>query len=307
MQASERAAFTPPVLTLDEVGPLLKRPKAPSHFSESSVANLYLFRSTYGFRRSARWAGFLEGAGRTGTPLLVPLEPADRIDWLALDVDAMTRAGFALYPLSCDQARAIVEGPGPRRLSSFTDRDQADYLYLRTALVEQVGHKRKKVRQYVRGLCRTYDVGVEPIVGANLPAARDCLQRWADERADASTADVDECREGLDLAAHGHLDGLAFVIDGRTEAIALVDDSIADTTVVLFLKASRRHRGLADYGLRAIADRYPQKTFVNTCQDLGIPGLRRKKLTLGPAQLVHKVGVYDAATCVLGGRALRHA
>jgi hypothetical protein len=83
--------------------------------------------------------------------------------------------------------------------------------------------------------------------------------------------------------------GLAIRVNGKIEAFSIGEMLNDDTMVVHVEKGNPEIRGI----YVAICSNFcrtlfPQATYVNREQDLGLPGLRHSKLSLKPSSFVHK-------------------
>jgi hypothetical protein len=195
--------------------------------------------------------------------------------------------GLSPYPLYYHEAATIQSQYG-NSLEIFSDRDQADYIYLRDAILNANGFSYRKSRQYISGLMSNYNIIVEPMDKWNRQYLDRFLADWLQHRDIGAFLDSKECSAAFELVSRGLLKGFCVVINGRLEAIMIYDWSVRNVTVALFLKANRAVRGLTDFCYRALCQRTPEKEFVNLCQDLGIPGLRTKKLRMEPCELLAK-------------------
>jgi hypothetical protein len=95
--------------------------------------------------------------------------------------------------------------------------------------------------------------------------------------------------ESLDLR------GGVVTVDGRVEAFTIGAPLNPETAVIQIEIASPAVVGVAQYINREFARRaWTGTTYLNREQDVGVPGLRRAKLSYQPHHLVKKFNLYRA-------------
>jgi len=192
-------------------------------------------------------------------------------------------------------------GLGESPFVSRLDRDQSDYVYLSTDLIELSGRafhgKKNHVNRFARSCEHEYRKLSADLVG-------DCLQlqsRWCDLR---------HCWEHPGLAAEeitihealhhfGELSyvGGAILVEGKVEAFCLGEPLNEETFVCHVEKANPAFDGLyAAINQMFCAAEAAEFTYVNREQDLGVPGLRRAKESYNPHHMEHKYRVTPAVS-----------
>ncbi len=186
-------------------------------------------------------------------------------------------------------------------LAAQLDRDQSDYVYLSTDLIELSGRALHSKRNHVNKFKRTYSYEYRKL-SADL--VEDCLRletEWCDLRHCWETPSLAAEEVGIHEALH-HFGELSYVggvvlVDGKVEAFALGEALNDDTFVSHVEKANPAVDGLyAAINQMFCAGEAAGFTYVNREQDLGVPGLRRAKESYQPHHLVHKYRVALAAT-----------
>jgi len=188
------------------------------------------------------------------------------------------------------------QGLGDVPLTTELDRDQSDYVYLTSDLIELSGRalhaKRNHVNKFKRAYSHEYRRLTPDLVD-------DCLHlesSWCDLRHCWETPSLAAEEVGIHEALH-HFDELSYVggvilVEGNVEAFALGEALNDDTFVCHVEKANPAVDGLYaainQMFCEAEADRF---TYVNREQDLGVPGLRRAKESYQPHHLVPKYRV----------------
>ena len=83
------------------------------------------------------------------------------------------------------------------------------------------------------------------------------------------------------------LSGIVLRIDGTIEAISVFEAMNADTAVIHFEKGSPDFDGVYKAVNMEVANRLqPKVTFIDREEDLGVPGLRKAKLSYHPHHFV---------------------
>lgn len=265
---------------------LAKRYKKRYSFSESSLYNLFLFRKTYKYVLSSRWPDCLEGTTRYNQKFVISLN--DDPNFIRLYSKDIFSHGFGLQPLNKDQTEEIILDNSDKVLKAFQHRDQSDYIYSRTEFLQASGKKYQKHRYHINKTQRNYNVLPELISESNVTGVRQCLYFWKKQFNLGFEMDYSECLEGIDMVLEGILKGYCIFLNGKVESFIIYDDSLLDMSVALFQKTNHNFQGLTDYCYKVYCENDTTSTYFNLCQDLGIPGLRRKKLMMHPITILDK-------------------
>jgi hypothetical protein len=258
----------------------------PDGVSEFTFANLYLFRGHYQYRVSRMGEGALIVSGiqpGRGPFFLTPCAFPGREALAGL---FETHAYWKNIPES-------VLAPERENLERWgfeiaEDRDNFDYLYLRTDLAGLGGKKYHKKRNLVNQFLSSYDHQEWPLTADLIPKARDVLDRWRQDK--GNDGDYDAAREALELFRPLGLEGQLYFIEGKPAGWCL-GESLARGTMfaVHFEKAVGEYKGIYQYMNQAFAASLPDYyTHINREQDLGDEGLRQAKMTYRPSGFVKK-------------------
>ncbi|MFC0878051.1 phosphatidylglycerol lysyltransferase domain-containing protein [Saccharicrinis sp. FJH2] len=261
-------------------------------FSESSILNLFLFRKTYNYIPSQRWPDCLEGKTRYNQKFVIQL--SKNPDFIHLYAQDIFNHGFGIQPLDKTQAQAIVNEYDKLSLNVFQHRDQSDYIYCRKDFLRAYGKKYQKQRYHINKLLREYDIQCEPISESNVNFVRACLELWVKQINNGFLLDYYECLEGIDMVLEGILKGYCVYLNGKVESFIIYDDSLNKMSVALFQKSNHNYQGLTDYCYKVYCENDTKSTYFNLCQDLGILGLRNKKLMMHPFDMLDKYLVLPA-------------
>jgi hypothetical protein len=290
--------FTPLAFELkDEMQPKLFL--APDGVSEFTFAGLYMFRKRYGYRVS-----MLEDK----TFILSGIQPPH--------AEGEGEKRFFMTPLAAPGREVLEELfkthdfwknipesvliPQRERLEEWgveinEDRDNFDYLYLRSDLAELPGKKYHKKRNLVAQFLKSYTHEQKPMTPELIGEAKDVLVQWRENKGNES--DFIASMEALEHFAELNMSGLLFYIDGKSAGWCL-GEPIAGGRI--FTKKNKKgleeYKGVYQYINQTFAASMSESvTHINREQDLGDEGLRQAKMTYRPSGFVRKyTGHYNA-------------
>jgi hypothetical protein len=253
--------------------------------SEFTFANLYLFRHTYDYRVAELPGGGLvitgvkEGKKFFYLPCCVASSKI--FDELMLSHDYMKN----LSESQAVQHRIELEARG---YIVQEDRDNFDYLYLRTDLAELTGREYHKKRNLVNGFISSYECEQKPLRKENVGDALAVLDEW--RKTKGVDGDYRAAREGLELFEELGMRGAVYYIEGQPVGWCLGEPLAKGTMfAVHFEKACDRYKGIYQFINQAFAQSLPAYfKLVNREQDLGNEGLRQAKMTYRPSGFVRK-------------------
>jgi hypothetical protein len=283
--------FTPLTFDLkDEMQPMLYN--ASDGVSEFTFAGLFMFRKRYRYRLSR-----LEDK----TFIISGIQPPHG--------DGGEEKKFFMTPLAAP-GRGVLEElfkthdfwknipesifiPEKERLEEWgieinEDRDNFDYLYLRSDLAELPGKRYHKKRNLVAQFLKSYTHEEKPLTRELIPEAIKILELWKANKGNES--DYIGSMEALDRFEELNMMGLLFYIDGKPAGWCL-GEPIARGRIftVHFEKGLEEYKGIYQYINRAFAASLPDSfTHINREQDLGDEGLRQAKMTYRPSGFVRK-------------------
>lgn len=269
---------------------------SPRRNCDLSFSNLCSWRFLYDTRYAVQDGFLLMKFWVDGKPMyMLPvgngnLEKA--MDTLAEDAD---REGTSLcmpgLPAeACEELEALM--PGKFRFTS--NRDYADYIYLRTDLATLSGKKLQPKRNHVNKFKRTYpDHLYTPITPDRIQECLELEAKWCKANNCDQHEGTGNERRALVYALH-HFEEL-----GLTGGILHVGGNIAaftfgmpinqDTFGVHVEKADTAIDGAYAMINHEFANHIPEQyTYVNREEDLGIEGLRKAKLSYQPTLILEK-------------------
>ena len=214
------------------------------------------------------------------------------ISHIANDAEALSHS-LLILGVTSDEKK-ILNALFPNHFTYITTRDYFDYVYLREELTTLTGKKYQPKRNHINKFRKQYDYQYLPVTQEIIPECKKLEQVWYD-------ANKDEDRNG-NLAhercsmrfAMDHFDALnllggAIVVDHTIIAFTYGSPINCKTFGVHVEKADIRYEGVFSVISQAFAKHIPQQyTYVNREEDLGIPGLRKSKLSYHPNLLLEK-------------------
>ncbi len=168
------------------------------------------------------------------------------------------------------------------------NRDNSDYLYMRSDLVSLSGKKFHKKKNLVNAFSAAHTVGVKPLGGSTKGDALKVLDLWNSTRRDIS--DYGPAKEALENIEKLRLQGIVVYADGKPAGWSL-GETLAGGSMfaVHFEKGDEEFKGIYQFVNREMAARMPESVvYVNREQDLGDEGLRQAKMTYRPCGFVTK-------------------
>ena len=273
----------------DELHPRLSN--LEDGISEYTFAGLYLFRGEYNYQLSRLPEGTLVISGQKKGKRFFMLPcgaPEDKgiLRQLLESHDYIKGVSESV----ADAHRVQLESMG---YAVIEDRDNFDYLYLKSDLAALQGKKYHKKRNLVNSFVNNYDFEERFLGKDNLDDAFYILDRWRTEREDEG--DYAAAREALELHEELGLKGYLVYVDDKPAAYALGEPLARGRSfAVHYEKAISEYKGIYQFINRAFASVLPRHYhYINREQDLGDPGLRQAKMTYRPQGFVKKYQVWS--------------
>jgi hypothetical protein len=170
-------------------------------------------------------------------------------------------------------------------------RDYFEYVYRASDLTQLPGTPYGKIRNRLNKFKRSYDYSVETITGETLSEIKEFLKRWCIWKDCASDPLLEYEQKAINYSIDHFeelgLSGTSIRINGRVEAIAIYEAMSLTTAVVHYEKASTDFVGIYK-AINAEAANILQHSFefINRESDMGVPGLRKAKLSYRPHHMV---------------------
>ena len=192
----------------------------------------------------------------------------------------------------------LLEELYPGQFRFHPDRDSCDYVYDIHNLADLPGRKYQKKRNHVNKFRQKHPgCRAVPITEEMLPAVQQMVEQWYAGRLETESPDDYHLerqaigRAFANMEALG-LEGMALVEDGEIIAMTMGSPLNSTTFDVHFEKAREDVDGAYPAINQAFAqylrDKYPDLQYLDREDDMGLPGLRKAKLSYYPHHLVVK-------------------
>ncbi|NPV02289.1 MAG: DUF2156 domain-containing protein [Brevinematales bacterium] len=184
----------------------------------------------------------------------------------------------------------ILDGHG---YSAEPDRDNFDYIYRVEDLAYLKGRHYDGKRGFIRKFMSNYDFSFRPYETSDFEDCLNLCRRWIERKGAADPAydhEYHAVRELLRNFGEMNLDSGVLFVEGSMVAFTFGERITPDTCVVHFEKADTSYEGSYQainflFARDVLLGKYE---YVNREQDMGIPGLRKAKLSYLPCKYVEK-------------------
>ena len=260
----------------------------PPTISEFTFTNLYAWRRAYGFSVSLLEDNLIIVSESKGKKkFLLPIGPGVK---KSLIEKIMTGAGVIFFRLPEETAKLFE---GNLRFSIQEDRDNFDYIYKNADLITLAGKKFDGKRNLIKKFESTYSYEYIQLDADNVHLCLDFEEAWCTAKNCEAILGLSQERLAIrDMVEHFSLFGLtgaAIKVANRISAVCLAQKLNQETLVMHVLKAETQMTGLYQFMLHEFLIREAKDfRFVNLEQDLGIPGLRKAKLSYQPSSMAKK-------------------
>ena len=197
----------------------------------------------------------------------------------------------------------LLEAFYPGKFRFRCDRSDFDYVYHIDDLADLKGRKFQQKRNHVNRFEAAYpDWRVEELNDATMDDAKQLIDHWFHVKEEAPELDLGleklAIRRAFEYFRQLELEGMILYVGGEPVAVTMGSCLAEDTFDVHFEKAREDIQGAYGAINRAFArhlrEKYPALRYLNREDDLGLPGLRKAKLSYNPAFLVEKCWAYLA-------------
>ena len=193
----------------------------------------------------------------------------------------------------------------PGRFEYIEERDLFDYVYDAESMRTLAGRKNQKKRNHINYFLKEYEGRFEYklLDKDNFDECLDLVKQWADNKEENN-----EYYEGMDdeligikkifnnydvLRSNVKIGGI--YVDGKLEAFTIGELLNPNMALIHIEKANPNIRGLYPFiNQQFLVNEFSDVEFVNREEDLGIPGLRKAKLSYHPIRFVEKYTVKEA-------------
>lgn len=193
-----------------------------------------------------------------------------------------------------------------KQIDIIADRDNSDYLYHSSDLIELKGKKFHGKKNHLNSFKKNYQF---EYVKLSSDLVSECIRinnEWCERRGCEGTLEHGSqkcnhlyCEQLANIQALNNFEilgckGALVKVNGRYEAFTVGEQLNHDTAVIHIEKANEHIRGL--YGFvnqQFCQNNWGNTTYINREQDLGMEGLRKAKLSYNPIRLINKYIVVE--------------
>ena len=189
------------------------------------------------------------------------------------------------------------------KIKMLAKRDYFDYVYLSSDLAELKGSSYSKIRNRINKFNRKYSYSLESIDKDNFEEVKKFLRRWCLWRdcdkdillKNEKKAIIKSMNNFFELG----LSGIAIRIKNKIEAISVYEEMSSDMAIVHYEKGSPYYDGIYKVINQELAKKLVSKyRYINRESDMGLPGLRRAKMSYRPDHMlevytIHKESIMD--------------
>ena len=276
--------------------------------SDTCIANLFLLQEKYNtwlkIHNNILFRYYYGNENRTGYGFPLPLKnaPADwlktALEYIFEDARLQQRApAFCLITREQkEQLDSVLSTFFKKHISWKTNQDDCDYVYLKKNLAELPGSNYQKKRNHVSRFNRIYGNDWEFKTFPENDIAQDILaiaQKWFEEKGEDNPVLKLEL-QSVELALQ-NVEPLRFIggvlyVKGKPAAMTLaspISDSVLD---VIYEKAIEEFEKDGVYAVlnQQFAKRCASYLYLNREEDMGVPGLRKAKLSYKPTIVLEK-------------------
>lgn len=172
------------------------------------------------------------------------------------------------------------------------DRKNYDYIYNTKDLMELKGSKYHAKRNHINKFITQNAFEYKPYGEEYKEGCWALYQRWYEQREGTENPEDDEAvamRLALDEAEALGFKGGVVLIDGQVEAFTLGERLTKNMAVIHVEKANSEIQGLYPLINQLFVQReWSDTEFINREEDMGVPGLRKAKLSYRPVRFLEK-------------------
>jgi hypothetical protein len=197
----------------------------------------------------------------------------------------------------------VINSWYPERFTYNTERADFDYIYSVEKLSTLKGSKLHGKRNHINNFIKNHpDYVYEDITQDNIASCLAIAKKWqkehdelAPELADEHAYEYDKIKLALEHMKELNMIGGIIYIDNTPIAFTLGEELTSDTFDVHFEKADDSIQGAYPMINKEFVSRRLQNyTYVNREEDMGLPGLRKSKMSYYPDILFEKGYISDA-------------
>jgi hypothetical protein len=267
--------------------------------SDTSYANLFFLRRKYGIELCFCGDFLLRRYNGEGSRYGYGFPLGNGSYSGILDVlrnDAVkSRRDFSFCLLS-EKQKSRLESELPDQFTYIENRDDSDYIYMQQELAYLPGKKNQKKRNHISQFNNKYSdqkfqlITGEPEKQAALYVAEQWYAEHRPEQSAAQKLELDSIHEAIADFDLLRLRGGVLYVAGEPVAMTIASPVSAAVCDIHFEKAVGSFAQKGAYAVinQQLAQTLTDFIYINREEDIGIPGLRKAKLSYHPAILLAK-------------------
>lgn len=273
--------------------------KTGSMASEFAFGTLFIWKDTYSTKISRYENYVFACVDKNGFSYKMPFDDSevtpDMIEML-IDDAAERKVPFRMYGvLGSDKDK--LENMFPGRFGFKLERNDCDYVYRASDLIELSGRKYHGKRNHVSQFKREYAWEYEDVAKNNIEDCCEIAREWCKKHGckDENGFENETCalHKALKYFDELGLSGGLIKVDGKPAAFTIGEEINPKVYLLHFEKGIDGYDGIYAAINNEFAERHLSKyEYINREEDLGLEGLRRSKLSYHPAFLLDKYSVF---------------
>jgi len=189
---------------------------------------------------------------------------------------------------ACPEIITAINKYFPDKFEFELNRDDSEYVYIVQDLINLAGKKYHQKKNHVNTFCRNHSYEFAAYTDEYLDACLSLQQKWLETSDNGDIAESEAIKKALLHYNELNIQAGVILQDGNVTAFS-IGERIGNDVVILIEKASPEYNGLFQVINRdTLSHLFPDCKYVNRCEDLGIEGLRKAKLSYRPCFLIDK-------------------
>lgn len=188
----------------------------------------------------------------------------------------------------------IKEDCGARYAFNY-DEYNSEYCYRAKDLIDLAGRKYHSKRNHINSFLRNYQCEYELYEDKYRDECLHLQEEWAqtkDEDPREAAEELLSITKALDHWRELNFQGCVVKIEGKVAAFSFGEQICEDTAIIHIEKARPDINGLFAYINNAfVKDVWSRSEYINRAEDMGVPGIRKAKLSYHPAFMLDKYDV----------------
>ncbi len=195
------------------------------------------------------------------------------------------------------EMKAEIEEVFPSQFTYEEKREYFEYVYQSTDLITLKGKKFHAKRNHINKFKATNNYTYAPLTKDNVEACKIAAIEWCRKRNCNEDKKLEEEKEAiidaLDNFERLQLKGGLLLVKSKIVAFTLGELHTKDMALIHVEKADADIQGAYPMINQLFCEReWSDVTYINREEDMGLPGLRKAKMSYRPVQLIEKYNAY---------------